>query len=297
MIRVHVWNYRGLKTAMGHASMHVEGEYISWWPAGENRRFKAGSLLPLYSVDHIHGQSFEDDQLLEALDENSEWDAARGAWIDLSTGKAVVPLAPHHNIPLNGLDEPRILAWWGKFNAPGRDWSTLGQNCATTVGRALMMGGGDDYSLGAKGWWHSWNMVWQPNDVHKYAVQIQRGLAGKDGEHAAINFVRRFCKSPLGFTSITSKMNEKGLAEAIYRELGGDTALVRGVFQQLKSRRNTDADDVAEIYVNLLRTGKGAPMAAVAKDERLKRLLIQVLEEGWTSSSERSCIDFLKSLA
>ncbi len=275
MIRVNVWDFRGLKTAMGHASMHVGSEYISWWPEGAGRVAKipgsVGRAVPLYSVGHIQGQSFEDDQRLEEM-------------------------KPNHTVSLNGLDETQILAWWKKFNVPGRQWSTLGQNCATTVGRALMVGGGDDYALGASGWWHSWNTVWQPNDVLKYAREVERGLNKKRGRHRAINFIRRFCTSPLGFTSITMKMDEKGLAAAIYRELAGDTATIHEVFQELNERRNTDADDVAEIYVNLLQSKKGPPLLAVAKDVKLKSLLIKILDEGWTSSGEKACIEFLRNL-
>ena len=179
---------------------------------------------------------------------------------------------------------------------PGRNWTTLGQNCATTVGRALMIGGADDYSLGASGWWHSWNTVWQPNDVLRYAQEVERGLDAKRGRHAAINFVRQFCSSPLGFTSITASMNEEGLAHAIYDRLGADSSLVTDVFRELDEHRNTDADDVAEIYVNLLQTKKGPPLAAVTGDSELKKLLIKVMTEGWTSSGEQKCIDFLNSL-
>ncbi|NNF05900.1 MAG: hypothetical protein HKN21_04005, partial [Candidatus Eisenbacteria bacterium] len=218
MIQVHIWNYRGLKTAMGHASMHVGASYISWWPAGTSRRFKIptaiGRAVPLYSVDHIHGQSFDDDKLLEALDANSIWDATLGTFVDSTTGLMVKPMDPDHTITIDGLDEGRILTWWSTFNVPGRQWSTLGQNCATTVGRALMMGGGDDYALGASGWWHSWNMVWQPNDALRYAQAIARGLGVRAGEHEAINFVRRFVTSPLGLTSVSWSVDEQAMADA-----------------------------------------------------------------------------------
>ena len=92
------------------------------------------------------------------------------------------------------------------------------------------------------------------------------------------------------------KMDEKGLAEVIYGELGSISTLVGDVFRELDERRNTDADDVAEIYVNLLRTKKGPALAAVAKNSELKKLLIKVLDEGWTSAGEQKCIDFLQSL-
>ncbi len=280
MIRVYIWNYRGLTVAMGHASMAVGADYISWWPEGAGRRSKipgpVGGKLPLYAVRHIQGQSFQDDKDYEG-----------------TPGK---PMPPDHSMPLEGLDETRLLVWWRKYNVPHRDWTTLGQNCATTVGRGLMIAGGDDYCDGAAGWWNSWNLVWQPNDVLPYARDIERGLISKRGQHAAINFVRRFLKSPLGLTSVTASVDERGLAAAIYHEVRARTELIRGIFEQLDSRRNTDADDIAEIYVDLLRTKRGPPSKAVAADARLKQLLIRILSEGFTSAGERRCIDFLKAL-
>ena len=300
MIEVYVWKFRGLTVAMGHASMRVGDQYISWWPQGDGRAPKlpgsAGQTLPLYSVAHIHGQSFADDQLLEALDENAEWDESLRAYRDRRTGLRVNPMPPDDTVTLDGLDEARVLDWWHEFNVPGREWSTLGQNCATTVARGLMVGGAEDYAGGLSGWWKSWNAVWQPNDVLRFAQEVRGGLATRRGRHAAINLIRRFCSSPLGFTSITAKMDESGLANALYREGGVNTHLVRTVFEELNARRNTDADDVAEVYVNLLRTRGGSPRAAVASDARLKALLIRTLESGWTSAGEKACVEYLKSL-
>lgn len=274
MILVHVWNYRGLDTAVGHASMHVGETYISWWPDTQQATPKLPPSLGgnrIFSAKHIHGRTFEQDK----RDEES---------------------APHHTIPLDGLDERSILQWWQKFSVPGRLWSTLGQNCSTTVGRALMIGGGDDFALGARGWWHSWNLVWKPDDVLAYAREIRRGLARKGERAKAITLIRRFCRSPLAMTSITLSMDEEGLALALYEELGSDTVSVYRVFEELDERRNTDADDVAELYVNLLRARKGAPLSAVARDEKLKKLLIRILDEGRTSSGEQQCIRFLSGL-
>jgi hypothetical protein len=260
---------------MGHASMHVGRAYVSWWPQGDGREPKvpgsAGRTLPLYSVAHIQGQSFRSDQELEEC-------------------------SPDHTVPLDGLDEPRILAWWKKFDTPGRKWSTLGQNCATTVGRALAIGGGDDYALGAAGWWSSWHTIWQPNDVLCYARRIQHGLAVKRGRHAAINFLRRFASSPVGFTSILTSVDKDGLALALYRESAKSTTLVADVLGELDQRIHGDADGVAEAFVRLLNARQGAPLAAMSRDARLKKLLIKLLGQGRPSDGKRSCIGFVTSL-
>ncbi len=272
MVKVHVWNFRGSSEAWGHASMHVGAVYISWWPEGEDRDYKKGDkksgFKPVYSVEHIHDRTFEAD----VADEEQK---------------------PDHDFEITGLDEQRILAWWKKFNVPGRDWTTLGQNCSTTVGRALMIGGGDDYA----DWSASWNTVWTPNDVKSYATSIRTGI-GKAGHRVfAINFIRRFRGSPLGITSWTSSMEEEKLAKALLAEHGTNTMRVKEVFDELVLKHSADSDDVAEVYVKQLKATPASPAArAMARDTKLKALLIKVLDEGWTSADEKACIDFLKAL-
>ncbi len=276
MIQVHIWKFRGLNTAMGHASMHVGAEYVSWWPAGENRARKipgpAGRRVPLYSVAHIQGQSYDDDRYLEDMD-------------------------PDETIRLEGLDEDRLIAWWRTFNVPGRDWSTLGQNCATTVARGLMIAGADDYALGAAGWWRSWNTVWQPNDVLLYARQVRSGLTTRQGRQPAINLIRRFVTSPLGFTSVTTGTNVPGLAEALYSEASTYTALVMSVLQELDARTNTPTAKVAAAYVDLVMARNGPPRAALALDTRLRADLLRLLDQNRSAPGQQRRIEFIRSLS
>ena len=90
-------------------------------------------------------------------------------------------MLPNHSITLNGLNERKILSWWERTSIwanpklqgpPSHPWSSLGWNCAKIVATALSKGGGDSYS----NWMHSWNVVWMPNDVRRYAASIKRGL-------------------------------------------------------------------------------------------------------------------------
>jgi len=277
MIQVHVWNFLGSTQAWGHASLHVGQTYISWWPSGEGRRPKLSERLPVYSVPHISGQTFQRDQELE--------------------GEDGPPRPPDHTLHLNGMDEPRILQWWTTFGKPGIVWTTLGQNCSTTVGRALMVGGGDDYAEGIIGWWHSWNMVWTPSDVLLYAQAIERGLRSAGARWFAINFVRRFTHSPLAMTSLTLSMDTTGLATALFNEHGADANRVDQVFRELDEHRNSYVGDVAETYVNLLMQCGGSPLQAVKRSPALKSRLTDVLNEGSISARQQKCIDFLNSLA
>ena len=91
----------------------------------------------------------------------------------------------------------------------------------------------------------------------------------------------------------TLNMDEDGLAKALLAE-GSQTTL--DVFVRLDDQYNSDADDVAEIYVNLVRAKGGAVLTALKGNKPLIRRLIKVMDEGWTTSGEQKCIDFLKTL-
>ncbi len=162
MVVVYVWTFRGASVAWGHASLLVQGAdeetYISWWPQARGRAPKIsgapGILRNLYSVSAIQGRTYDDD----VRDERQ---------------------LPDHVVRINGLNEVAIKNWWIELiNGADTTWSTLGQNCSTTVARALKAGGGDDKTTGFGGWWDSWNTVWTPNDLLAYALAIQRGING-----------------------------------------------------------------------------------------------------------------------
>jgi len=71
----------------------------------------------------------------------------------------------------------------------------------------------------------------------------------------------------------------------------------RAVFERLRSAHPLDVDDVAKLYVEKLRAAPdGRTILAAAKADGLHRLLMEVMEAGWTSGRERTAIDFLGSL-
>lgn len=94
----------------------------------------------------------------------------------------------------------------------------------------------------------------------------------------------------------TISMDEEGLADALVREAGTDSALVLGVFERLRDHYSSDSDDVAELYVNRVRKLGGPLEQALRSNAALVQVLIQVMDEGWTSSGEQDCIRYLKSL-
>jgi hypothetical protein len=90
--------------------------------------------------------------------------------------------------------------------------------------------------------------------------------------------------------------DEEGLAKALYARAGIDTNFVSAVFAVLADRYSTDADDVALAYVNLVMARGGSVLHAVRLDTGLRELLIQLMDQGWTSSEESAAIRFLKTL-
>ena len=101
-----------------------------------------------------------------------------------------------------------------------------------------------------------------------------------------------------GNTNHALNFDESGMAKDIYEKLGTNTADVKKVFERLNEYHTTDADDVAEIYVNKLRQegAAGRVSKAVSKDRQLSDLLIKILDEGPTFSGEQACIDYLKKI-
>ncbi len=91
----------------------------------------------------------------------------------------------------------------------------------------------------------------------------------------------------------TLNMDEEGLAKALLAETPATTL---AVFVRLDAQYNSDADDVAEIYVRLVRHQGGAKVAALKANKPLVTRLIKVLHEGWTTGGEKKCIEFLKTL-
>jgi len=106
----------------------------------------------------------------------------------------------------------------------------------------------------------------------------------------------------LGATNVkTLNMDEDGLAKALMAE---DATTTLAVFERLDTEYNSDADDVAEIYVNLVQQQGGAKVTALKANKPLVARLIKVLagstgagvDEGWTTSGEKKCIEFLRKL-
>ena len=161
MVTVFIWNFMGSNEAWGHASLQVDSTYVSWWPEAEGRQSKLGSSIPIYSVSPIRNRTYDMDYRGENFKHAD------------------------HKINIKGLNEEAIKDWWAGFGlvrngelleGPLLPWSTLKQNCSTVVAKALEVGGAKEHV----GWSKSWNLIWKPNDVYQYAVELKKVLDEKN---------------------------------------------------------------------------------------------------------------------
>ena len=106
--------------------------------------------------------------------------------------------------------------------------------------------------------------------------------------------INRFRWGSLG---MTFSMDEKGLAAAL-AQMDRNFPRVRQVFERLEQSHSSDVDDVAVEYVDIVRKRSDAASfgAALKGDSALHKLLIRVMESGWTSSREKDAITYLKGL-
>ncbi len=145
MVEVLIWNFsaKGLKGKgnIGHAALKTSHDYVSWWPS-----------RPV-SVTKGRVPARPHDEATDIM--------AEGA-------------PPDHRIEIRGLDEAAISYWWTSFQT-SRDYRLFMQNCSTVVALAMKEGGATKLCRGA-GWaWHSWNTIWHPNDVRRYALAAAAG--------------------------------------------------------------------------------------------------------------------------
>ena len=109
--------------------------------------------------------------------------------------------------------------------------------------------------------------------IHQYSTSIQLG---------DMNFK-------------TLNMDEEGLAKAILTDHPIQMDIVYDVFYRLDNHYSSDADDVAAIYIGLIKKKRGsAEEKALKRSEKLVTLLVDVLNEGYTIGREPSLTRYLQ---
>ena len=93
---------------------------------------------------------------------------------------------------------------------------------------------------------------------------------------------------------MTFNMDEAGLAKCL-AAMETNLPRVTKVIEHLDIYHNSDADDVAVLYVQEVKK-KPNMRTALKSNPTLIKLLIKTVDEGWTSAEEKNAIDWLKLL-
>lgn len=96
-----------------------------------------------------------------------------------------------------------------------------------------------------------------------------------------------------GSFGMTANMDEAGLARYLVR-IGNNPPRLRGIFERLRDAQSSDSDDVAYEYCT--QASDALLRAVKAADPGLIGLLVQLMEAGWTTSSENAQIARLQRL-
>ena len=93
----------------------------------------------------------------------------------------------------------------------------------------------------------------------------------------------------------TMNMEEELLAKAILDEHPVQMDVVYDVFYRLDNHYSSDADDVASIYIKLVKEKSGSAVEqALKRHKKLVTLLVSVLDNGYTAGDETSLIQYLQ---
>lgn len=100
-----------------------------------------------------------------------------------------------------------------------------------------------------------------------------------------------------GGWGMTFNLDEEALADALV-EMGANAERLHAIFLRLDDAHHADADDVAGYYLRkLFKTGQDRYLRVMAKAKpAFIKLLIKVLDEGYTTDEEQSFINKLQKL-
>ena len=90
--------------------------------------------------------------------------------------------------------------------------------------------------------------------------------------------------------------DERGMADAMFREFGMDVDRAHSVFLALEESYTSDADDVALYYLQHIFVGGGNVLEALRLNQRFRLTLIRILDDGWTSGEEKRMISQLQAM-
>ncbi len=159
---VYIW--KNAPSDVGHASLQVRDEYVSFWPK------TAAKAKKDIKLGEMHDASYPKSYRVDCRVEHREADKS---------------------IHIHGLDEDKMIEYWGEFKSSSSKYNMLESNCSTIVASLLELGSGipplnspsisiDEYVGSPYMRWllklrfmGNYIKMWTPNDVMTYALQIK----------------------------------------------------------------------------------------------------------------------------
>ncbi len=113
-------------------------------------------------------------------------------------------------------------------------------------------------------------------------------------ENRATFVINRFRWGKFG---LTASLDKEGLAETLVG-IGTHLPRVQAVFEKLDHSHNSDAEDLALLYVQKLQVSpqRSTIVSAFKQRPTLRNLPTRIIDEGWTSAEEKVAIEFLRTV-
>lgn len=311
MIKVFIWLPVDDATPSEHASLQVNGEHISWFPSMQADRELAtevhqtqllsnelSSIAPglneTQSSDNGSG-----DVLDQPLDVQADLQAAvhAPAWqavslsVSLEEDECVMQRPAERCLRLEGLEEARVLTWWHRDGLSG-EYSSLGLNCISTVGKLLRVGGAEDYCVGFvenAGYAQHGSPASGPacaRGLARYVSDLRHGLDQQRDWRSAVHFVRRYGIGPAEFRIATATLQREAFVEALFVELSKDSQLVYQALRLLQIYGKEDLGYIAKQLVYIVRRRQGLPRLALANHGHLSCFLGGFLRSSFDRNDE-----------
>ncbi|GAA3928919.1 hypothetical protein [Litoribacillus peritrichatus] len=179
------------------------------------------------------------------------------------------------------------VAFYNIFTSENKTWATGRE--VTTLG----VGVGGSFAGGAVAG------IWLGPIGMAIGAAIGGVFGAVVGNEAYLEFTGPERQASANIVAPNTKMfytDEKRIASDLVKKSGIVMDEVYKVFLELDSNYNSDADDVALLYVNTIKQQRGSIEQGLRIHKPLNNLLIRILEDGWTSNKEKQTINYLRSL-
>jgi len=179
------------------------------------------------------------------------------------------------------------VAFYNIFTAENKTWATGREVITLGTGFGTSMAGGAVAGI----WFGPLGMA--------VGAAIGGVLGAVVGNEAYLEYAgpeRQASAAIIGPRTRMFYTDEHGMAQDLIRKSGIVMDEVYQIFLELDTNYNSDADDIAVKYIELVRKRRGSIEEGLRLHRPLNKLLVKIMTDGWTSRKETDAINFLKRL-